>query len=304
MKKNKKKVSILVTTFNRADKVCKAIDSCLAQTYKCEVVVVDHGSSDNTPKVMKKYGKKIKYIRKEEDFGPHFSWLDGVLHCTGDFIHIQHDDDWIEPTFIEECMSLMNKDVGCVFSDTEIVDLKTKNSFIRKNLGKNYKTGLYQNKILEKEVLKCDVISPSCCIYHKVDLIDALIQGKIPLKSDKVYHGVGADVFIMLLSMIRYKNFGYVNKSLALLGLDDDSITIDSQKDKDKTKRIKDAYDMVKIYYLGLKHIQKYLIIYKIKLKIINDFNLKNILKLRFLIKPIEKAIKQLSKKSKQKNKQ
>jgi glycosyltransferase involved in cell wall biosynthesis len=299
MIKNKKKVSILVTTFNRADKVCKAIDSALAQTYKCEVVVVDHGSTDDTSKVIKKYGKKIKCVHKEEDFGPHFSWLDGALHCTGEFIHIQHDDDWIKPNFVEECMRLFKEDVGCVFSDTEIVDLKTKNSFIRHNLSKKYKTGIYPNKILEREVLKCDVISPSCCIYHKVDLIDALIQGKIPLKSNKVYHGVGADIFMMLLSIIRYKNFGYVNKSLACFGLHDGSITIDSQKDKAKTKRIKDAYDMVKVYYLGLKHIQKNLKIYETKLKIINSMNLKNILQLRFLTKPLETFIKKLLKKSK-----
>ena len=72
-------MAIIIPTFNRSEFVQKAIDTALSQTYPCEVVVCDHGSSDNTPKVMKKYGNKIKYIRKEEDLGPHFCWLDGLL---------------------------------------------------------------------------------------------------------------------------------------------------------------------------------------------------------------------------------
>jgi len=293
---NNKKVSILVTTFNRADKVCKAIDSALAQTYKCEVVVVDHGSTDKTPEVIKKYGRKIKYIRKDEDFGPHFSWLDGILHCNGEFIHIQHDDDWINPTFIEECMNLFNKDVGCVFSNAELVNLKTNDLIVQCNFKKKYKTGVYNNKLLEKKLMQYNVISPSCCIYRKSDLMDSIIQGKIPLKSNKVYHGVGSDVFMMLLSMLRYKNFGYVNKALAYFGIHDNSITVDAQKDKDRAKKINDAYNMVKVYYFGLKHIQKNMKKYEEKLKNTDVINLKYILKFRFITKPLTELIKKLKK--------
>ena len=87
-------VSIVIPTFNRATLVQKAIDTSLAQTYPCEVIVCDHGSSDNTPEVVEKYGDKIKYIRKEQDFGPHYCWLDGVLNAKGKYVHIQYDDDW------------------------------------------------------------------------------------------------------------------------------------------------------------------------------------------------------------------
>jgi len=82
MEENRKsKVTIVIPTFNRSEYVQKAIDTSLAQTYPCEVIVCDHGSTDNTPKVMKKYKNKIKYIRRDEDFGPHFCWIDGILHA-------------------------------------------------------------------------------------------------------------------------------------------------------------------------------------------------------------------------------
>ena len=89
MKNKNPKVAIVIPTFNRSKYVQKAIDTSLAQTYSCEVIVCDHGSKDDTPKVMQKYGDKIKYIRKEEDFGPHFCWLDGILHTDAEFIHLQ-----------------------------------------------------------------------------------------------------------------------------------------------------------------------------------------------------------------------
>ena len=118
MNKNKlPKVSIVIPTFNRANMVSKAIDTALSQTYPCQIIVCDHGSKDNTPEIIKKYGNQIIYIRREKDFGPHFCWLEGVLNADGEYVHIQMDDDWMEPTFIEETVKLMDDDVGMVFSD-------------------------------------------------------------------------------------------------------------------------------------------------------------------------------------------
>ena len=57
-------VSIVIPTFNRAGMLPVAIDSALNQTKACEVIVVDHGSTDNTPKVAEAYGDRILYIRR------------------------------------------------------------------------------------------------------------------------------------------------------------------------------------------------------------------------------------------------
>ena len=84
-----KTISIVIPTFNRADMLPKAIDCALNQTVPCEVIVSDHGSIDHTAQVAAEYGDKITYIRREKDFGPHFCWLEGVLHATGEFVHLQ-----------------------------------------------------------------------------------------------------------------------------------------------------------------------------------------------------------------------
>ena len=117
---NNKSVSIIIPTFNRANYLVECIDSCLSQTYPCEIIVCDHGSTDDTPNVVKQYQDKIKYIRRELDSGVHFCWLDGILHASHDLIHINFDDDWIKPTFIENCMELFTNEVGFVFSEAII----------------------------------------------------------------------------------------------------------------------------------------------------------------------------------------
>ena len=101
-----KKVSIVIPTFNRANLLVKTIESALNQTVNCEIIVCDHGSSDNTPEVMEKYKNKVKYIRRDKDLGMHFCWLEGGLSTTNDLIHIHYDDDYMEPTFIERTLSL------------------------------------------------------------------------------------------------------------------------------------------------------------------------------------------------------
>lgn len=295
--KNKKTVSIVIPTFNRTDKVCKAIDTSLAQTYKCEVIVVDHGSTDNTPKVMKKYGDKIRYIRREEDFGPHFCWLDGIMHAKGEFVHLQYDDDWIEPTFIEECMSLFRDDVGVVFTNASIIDLKIKKQVsicFHFNNG-NSKTGTYPNKLLENELIFIGhkLISPSACLFRKKDIIDSLYQGDLAFKEKHIYHGVGPDLFMLLITLLRYKNFGYINKPLASFGYHENSITVDALFNEQKQQKLVNAYNLVRIYYLGLKDIQKDIKKYQARLNTVNTtISLKKILQLRFIIKPLEKVIK------------
>lgn len=249
-----KTVSIVVPTFNRAGMLPLAIDSALNQTYSSEVIVVDHGSTDDTPKVVEAYGDRVLYIRRERDFGPHFCWLEGVLHAQGDFVHLQFDDDWIAPNFIEACVSVIEDDTGFAFSVADVVDGPDLPVKLRQFTDWAPETGIYPVEVMEKQILG-SLISPGAALYRRQILLDALYQGRLPLQVNE-YHGVGPDIFVSLLSMLRYPRVGFVREPLAFFRAHEGSITIDAFADSTKAARLRAAYDEVRRYYVEMKVIR------------------------------------------------
>ena len=64
-------VSVIVTTFNHAPYIAEAIRSVLAQTYtNREIIVVDDGSTDDTPAVLAAFGDAITTIRSRTRVSP------------------------------------------------------------------------------------------------------------------------------------------------------------------------------------------------------------------------------------------
>lgn len=244
----KNNISIVIPTFNRADLLAETIESCLAQTVPTEIIVCDHGSSDHTPEIAQSFGEKIKYIRNDRDFGPHFCWLDGLLNATGDLVHLQFDDDLIDPEFIEKTSSLISEDVGFVFTSACIFYTDGRKEILFANA---FDDEIVPAKRMEAFLLD-NMLSPACILIRKADIIDALYQGRLPFQKHD-YHGVGPDYFVSLLCLLRYKQFGYVNSPLARFRAHDGSITIDAHLDSNKIGDFKKAYQEVVDYYLQLK---------------------------------------------------
>jgi len=63
---NKSLVSIIIPTYNRADVISETIDNVFSQTYKnFELIVVDDGSTDGTPAILRKYANRIRVITQK-----------------------------------------------------------------------------------------------------------------------------------------------------------------------------------------------------------------------------------------------
>ena len=66
----KKTVSVLIPAYNEEKGVRKTINSCLSQTRKPdEIIVINDGSTDDTLKILKSFGKKIKIINLKKNTG-------------------------------------------------------------------------------------------------------------------------------------------------------------------------------------------------------------------------------------------
>jgi glycosyltransferase involved in cell wall biosynthesis len=92
------KVSVIIPTYNRATKVCNAIDSVLSQTFSdLEVIVVDDGSSDQTDAVLQeRYGDRIRCLTQPNQ-GASAARNTGMAAAHGEWIAFLDSDDLWEP---------------------------------------------------------------------------------------------------------------------------------------------------------------------------------------------------------------
>ena len=240
-------VSIVIPTFNRAKLVSRAIDTALAQTLPAEVVVCDHGSTDETPMVASSYGSTIKYIRREKDQGPIVCWRDGIENASGDFIHITYDDDWIDPTFVEKTLSYFHEDVGFVYTRVIIHFVETQTQ----EVSLVHPAGIRPMKQIAQHLLREPLtISPGCALFRRKDALKNLLK-EIPGAKGRYgkNSGVGEDLLLFLLASLDYPRYGHVPEALSHFLAHPASITTDA----DKTGRLNaldDAYTVAKQYYL------------------------------------------------------
>ncbi|HTS07798.1 MAG TPA: glycosyltransferase family A protein [Candidatus Eisenbacteria bacterium] len=90
------KVSVVIPTYNRAEKVQGAIESALAQTLSdLEVIVVDDGSSDETNEVLQHtFGDRIRYFAQANQ-GASVARNRGIEEARGEWIaFLDSDDEW------------------------------------------------------------------------------------------------------------------------------------------------------------------------------------------------------------------
>lgn len=92
------RISVLVPTFNRAALLEQCLASLLAQTVAPhQVIVIDDGSTDDTPSRVARFGPAVTYLRKPN--GGKASALNfGMSHVSGDYVWVFDDDDVALPT--------------------------------------------------------------------------------------------------------------------------------------------------------------------------------------------------------------
>lgn len=104
-------VSVITPAYNVEGYIGRAIDSVLAQTYQdFEIVVVDDGSTDGTPRVLERYASahpgRVR-ILTQANSGPSAARNRAFREARGRlFAFLDSDDEWL-PSFLAEQMQIL-----------------------------------------------------------------------------------------------------------------------------------------------------------------------------------------------------
>ncbi|NIK23007.1 glycosyltransferase family 2 protein [Paenibacillus lupini] len=109
-------VSVIVPTYRGADKLSRAIESIIKQTYSpIEIIVVDDNDPQSkdrqkTQKIMKEFDfKNIKYIKHECNKNGSAARNTGISHSSGEYICFLDDDDFYLPDRVKKSVEVLEQ---------------------------------------------------------------------------------------------------------------------------------------------------------------------------------------------------
>lgn len=183
----KVKVTVIIPCYNMELKISRMLNSLMTQTSReFKVYVIDDGSKDKSKAVIEDYverfarlGISLNYIH-QDNAGVSAAVNNGLKRVDTDFFCLPDADDYLEATYMEECIGFLmsHQDCGIVFTQCNV--------FHQNQLGK--RIGLLQRK-------------------------DAFEKPKIDICKDFIW---GNGVYYCPNYMIRTKDFKIANGDLQI----------------------------------------------------------------------------------------
>jgi glycosyltransferase involved in cell wall biosynthesis len=119
------RISVVVPSFNQAKYLELTLCSILDQNYPgLELIVIDGGSKDESPEIIRKYEQHMKFWCSEPDGGHPEGLIKGFSHATGEILCFLNSDDLFEPGALREVGEYFHKhpDVDVVYGDALWID--------------------------------------------------------------------------------------------------------------------------------------------------------------------------------------
>jgi glycosyltransferase involved in cell wall biosynthesis len=133
-------ISVIITTHKRPEKLKKAIQSVINQTYRdWELIIVDDNSKDATEKTVLSFKDiRIKYLRRTRNFGCDTQPKnDGIKASTGEYIAFLDDDNEYRPEHLAILLKELEADehFGVVYGDRWLICDVKDNNWIPSQIG-------------------------------------------------------------------------------------------------------------------------------------------------------------------------
>jgi glycosyltransferase involved in cell wall biosynthesis len=123
------RISIVLPTYNRAEYLPQALDSCISQTFTdWEVIVVDDASTDDTPRIIKSYcacDVRVRTIRHGVNRRRPSALNTGFRAARGHYFTWTSDDNLYRPAALAEMLAFIEAHgVDLVYADYSVINAR------------------------------------------------------------------------------------------------------------------------------------------------------------------------------------
>lgn len=195
--------SIIITTYNRANLLKKALDSLISQTeHNWEAIIVDDESTDDTFFQIQPYlrlNNRIKYFRKAHS-GEAMSKNTGINLSSGKYISFLDSDDEYNPIHLQSRKEILLQKplVSFLYGGTKIIG----NQYVPDRFDHNKRIKLSECAIggtffIERSVLVRLNGFKNIILGTDADLFDRLVEAGVIMRETKIptyiYHHENED---------------------------------------------------------------------------------------------------------------
>lgn len=125
------KLSICISTFNRAAFIGATLDSILCQlTSECEVVILDAASTDDTSRIVSEYAQRsrqLRYFRQETNDGIDRDYDRVIGLARGEYCWLMTDDDIVRPMALATILKALQRNLSLIIVNAELRDFTLQN---------------------------------------------------------------------------------------------------------------------------------------------------------------------------------
>mgnify|MGYP002364360239 CR=1 FL=1 len=198
-------VSVVVPTRDRAPMLARCLDALAAQTHTpLEVIVVDDGSTDDTPAVIERFRRAHPHLaftglRNDPPRGANPSRNRGIALARGAFVAFEDDDCIADPDWVEQLVSaFVSARVGAVTGT--VLDPPPRNIYDLALAGTHLVSGTGQ----ARRVVACNMCVRRALLPGKLDEDRARVSGDMSVsgRSDEedLYLKLKAEGFDVLIA--------------------------------------------------------------------------------------------------------
>ena len=144
-------LTVVIPCYNSAAYMDRAIESALIGSEDLEIIIVDDGSSDDTPVIADEYKKKypniIHAVHKEN--GGHGDAINtGLKHAQGMYFKVLDSDDWFDSESLEKVLGVLKSTIDQSFPlDMLVTNYVYENVSMQKSKIINYKGAMPEETV-------------------------------------------------------------------------------------------------------------------------------------------------------------